>query len=76
MAAKYADLVNKEKMKAIGAQNLLKTFSKERESERQKLQAYMTEKSIELERLKIEFQYLQRIEHEQQEIIGNYFQAQ
>lgn len=63
-------------MKAIGAQNLLKTFSKERESEQQKLQAHITEKSIELERLKTEYQYLQRIEMEQQEIINNHYQSQ
>ncbi|XP_058460789.1 intraflagellar transport protein 20 homolog [Malaya genurostris] len=68
--------VDQEKMRAIGVQNLLKTFSKKRESEQQQIQSEIVEKMIELDKLKIEYQYLQRIESEQQEIIDNFYQNQ
>lgn len=67
----FARQVDVEKMRAIGAQNLLKTISKQRETEQQELQAEFLERSMELERLKIELQMLHRIEAEQQEIIDN-----
>lgn len=76
IASNYAELVDKQKMKAIGAQNMLKTFSKEKESEQLKMQSAITEKTQDLERLKLELQYLQRIEAEQQEVIDNFYQNQ
>lgn len=63
-------------MKAIGAQNLLKTIAKQRESEQQQIQSLIMEKSMELDRLKMEYQYLQRTESDQQEVIDNYYQNQ
>ncbi|XP_055621469.1 intraflagellar transport protein 20 homolog [Toxorhynchites rutilus septentrionalis] len=68
--------VDHEKMRAIGVQNILKTFSKQRESEQQQIQSEIIEKMVELDKLKIEYQYLQRIESEQQEIIDNFYQNQ
>ncbi|XP_055533562.1 uncharacterized protein LOC129723389 isoform X2 [Wyeomyia smithii] len=68
--------VDQVKMRAIGVQNLLKTFSKQRESERQAIQSEIIEKMVELDKLKIEYQYLQRVESEQQEIIDDYYQNQ
>ncbi|XP_055613834.1 intraflagellar transport protein 20 homolog [Uranotaenia lowii] len=72
----FASEVDREKMRAIGVQNLLKTFSKQREAEQQQIQSAIIEKMVELDKLKIEFQYLQRIESEQQEIIDNFYQNQ
>ncbi|XP_053685335.1 intraflagellar transport protein 20 homolog [Sabethes cyaneus] len=72
----FSTEVDQIKMRAIGVQNLLKTFSKQRESEQQAIQSEIIEKMVELDKLKIEYQYLQRVESEQQEIIDNYYQHQ
>ncbi|XP_074045134.1 intraflagellar transport protein 20 homolog isoform X1 [Macrotis lagotis] len=40
-----------EKMKAIGARNLLKSIAKQREAQQQQLQALIAEKKMQLERL-------------------------
>ncbi|GLH00173.1 hypothetical protein R5R35_005956 [Gryllus longicercus] len=61
--------VEKEKMKAIGARNLLKSVSKQREAEQQQLQALIFEKTTELERLGVQLQSLHKTEMEQQELI-------
>ncbi|XP_053962390.1 intraflagellar transport protein 20 homolog [Anastrepha ludens] len=68
----FAKDVEKEKLRAIGTQNLLKTIAKERQAEQLVYQSKIHEKNIELERLRNEYQYLQRIESEQQEIINNF----
>lgn len=63
--------VESEKMKAIGIRNMLKSVAKQRESEQQQLQALIIEKSTELERLRIQYQSLQKTEQEQEDIIEN-----
>lgn len=68
----FAKDVDKEKLRAIGTQNQLKTISKQRQGEQQVYQSQIYEQTVELERLKSEHQYLQRIETEQQEIINNF----
>ncbi|KAJ9591379.1 hypothetical protein L9F63_002084 [Diploptera punctata] len=60
MADMLAKEVEKEKMKAIGARNLLKSVAKQREAEQQQLQALIIEKTMELERLRIQYQSLQK----------------
>lgn len=45
-----AQEVEREKMKAIGARNLLKSIAREREAQKQQLQALLIEKKMELER--------------------------
>ncbi|XP_014317043.2 intraflagellar transport protein 20 homolog isoform X2 [Myotis lucifugus] len=52
-----------EKMKAIGARNLLKSIAKQREAQQQQLQALIAEKKMQLERneLKISL-YSRRVE--------------
>lgn len=45
-----AQEVEREKMKAIGARNLLKSIAREREAQKQQLQALLVEKKMELER--------------------------
>lgn len=42
--------VEQEKMRAIGARNLLKSIAKERQSQKQQLQALIAEKKMQLER--------------------------
>lgn len=64
-----AKQVEKEKMKAIGARNLLKSVTKQREAEQQQLKALVLEKTTELERLGIQLQSLHKTEVEQQEMI-------
>ena len=46
-----AKCVEKEKMRAIGARNHLKSIAKERDSQKQQLQALIAEKKMQLERL-------------------------
>lgn len=50
MVDELAQEVEREKMKAIGARNLLKSIARERESQKQQLQALLIEKKMELER--------------------------
>lgn len=45
-----AQQVEREKMKTIGARNLLKSIAKEREAQKQLLQALIAEKKMQLER--------------------------
>ncbi|KAL1132476.1 hypothetical protein AAG570_010431 [Ranatra chinensis] len=63
-----AEQVEKEKIKAIGAQNLVKSRAKQRD-EQQQLQALLAEKTTELERLRIQHQSLVKTENEQLEMI-------
>jgi intraflagellar transport protein 20 len=63
--------VDQEKMKAINAQNFLNSSSKQKEIEQQQIQTKIIEKTLELDKLKIEYQYLARVESEQQEIFDS-----
>lgn len=56
-------------MRTIGVQTQLKSQTKQRLVEQQELQTRIMERTMELERLKIELQYLQRVEAEQQEVL-------
>uniref|UniRef100_A0A0A9ZEV1 Intraflagellar transport protein 20 n=1 Tax=Lygus hesperus TaxID=30085 RepID=A0A0A9ZEV1_LYGHE len=64
-----AQEVDKEKMKAIGARNLVKSMAKQREAQEQRLQALLLEKTTELERLRIQHQSLAKTESEQLEMM-------
>ncbi|XP_041348849.1 intraflagellar transport protein 20 homolog [Gigantopelta aegis] len=64
-----ATKVEKEKLKAIGARNLLKSIAKQREAQQQQLVALITEKKMQLERLNIQYDSLQKEEQEQTEFI-------
>ncbi|XP_020789319.1 intraflagellar transport protein 20 homolog isoform X1 [Boleophthalmus pectinirostris] len=61
-----------EKMKAIGARNLLKSVAKQREAQQQQLQALITEKKMQLERYRIEYESLSKVESEQNEFIDQF----
>ncbi|KAH8413814.1 hypothetical protein KR222_008728 [Zaprionus bogoriensis] len=76
ISSNFAKDVEKEKLRAIATQNQLKTMSKQRQAERQVFQSQILEQTVELERLKSEHQYLQRIESEQQEIMNNFLMNQ
>ncbi|CAF0930747.1 unnamed protein product, partial [Rotaria sordida] len=52
---------------AIGAKNMLKSSAKYREFEKQQLQSLIKEKLVELERLRTEYESLQKTEREQNE---------
>ncbi|XP_050765186.1 intraflagellar transport protein 20 homolog isoform X1 [Gymnogyps californianus] len=49
-----AKAAESEKMKAIGARNLLKSIAKQREAQEQQLQALIAEKKMQLERIRKE----------------------
>ncbi|CAL7947023.1 unnamed protein product [Xylocopa violacea] len=66
---RMANQVEREKMKAIGTRNLLRSFAKERDAQKQQIQAEIVEKSMELERLRIQYDSLKKIEIEQLETI-------
>lgn len=61
-----------EKMKAIGARNLLKSVAKQREAQQQQLQALIAEKKMQLERYRIEYEALSKVESEQNEFIDQF----
>uniref|UniRef100_A0A3Q3GHX1 Intraflagellar transport 20 homolog (Chlamydomonas) n=1 Tax=Kryptolebias marmoratus TaxID=37003 RepID=A0A3Q3GHX1_KRYMA len=61
-----------EKMKAIGARNLLKSVAKQREAQQQQLQALIAEKKMQLERYRIEHEALSKVESEQNEFIDQF----
>ncbi|KAI5636329.1 intraflagellar transport complex b, subunit 20 domain-containing protein [Phthorimaea operculella] len=63
------DNVEKQKMAAIGAMNLLKSITKERESEQAKLQAEINDRTMILEQLDSEYDALQILEATQMETI-------
>ncbi|XP_072285866.1 intraflagellar transport protein 20 homolog isoform X2 [Pyxicephalus adspersus] len=61
-----------EKMKAIGARNLLKSIAKQREARQQQLHALIAEKKMQLERYRIEYEALCKVEAEQNEFIDQF----
>ncbi|XP_053729128.1 intraflagellar transport protein 20 homolog [Synchiropus splendidus] len=61
-----------EKLKAIGARNLLKSVAKQRESQQQQLRALIAEKKMQLERYRIEYEALSKVESEQNEFIDQF----
>ncbi|VFV26134.1 intraflagellar transport protein 20 [Lynx pardinus] len=61
-----------EKMKAIGARNLLKSIAKQREAQQQQLRALIAEKKMQLERYRVEYEALCKVEAEQNEFIDQF----
>ena len=53
--------VEKEKIKAIGARNLLKSYAKQRESQQEQLRALVVEKKTELDRLNTQHAALAKV---------------
>lgn len=68
MVDELAQEVEQEKMKAIGARNLLKSIARERDVQRQQLQSLLVEKKMELERLRVQYESLKQVEQDQLEI--------
>ncbi|NXX84223.1 IFT20 protein, partial [Urocolius indicus] len=67
-----AKAAESEKMKAIGARNLLKSMAKQREAQEQQLQALIAEKKMQLERYRVEYETLCKIEADQNEFIDQF----
>ncbi|XP_063153323.1 intraflagellar transport protein 20 homolog isoform X1 [Candoia aspera] len=67
-----AKTTENEKIKAIGARNLLKSIAKQREAQQQQLQALITEKKTQLERYRVEYQTLCKTEADQNEFIDQF----
>ena len=64
--------VEKEKISAIGARNLLRTSTKNRESQIQQLTALLIEKQLEVDRLTIEYNGLLNVESSQNEFMEQF----
>ena len=64
--------VEHEKMKAIGARNLLKSYAKQREQEQEQLRALIVEKKSELDRLNTQAAALAKMEAEQVEFMEQF----
>jgi intraflagellar transport protein 20 len=72
----FAYEVDNQKMLAVNTQNLANSSAKQKEIEQQQIQTKIIEKTLELDRLKIELKYLQKCEAENQEIFDNFYQNQ
>ncbi|XP_068232456.1 intraflagellar transport protein 20 homolog [Palaemon carinicauda] len=72
VAGALSDAVESEKMRAIGSRNLIKSMSKQRESQQQQLLALIGEKKLELERLRVQYESLLRTEGDQMEFIEQF----
>jgi hypothetical protein len=68
----FASEVDQQKMIAISTQNLANSSAKQKEIEQQQIQTKIIEKSLELDRLKIELKYLQKCESDLLEVNENY----
>ena len=68
----FATEVDKQKMIAISTQNQANSSSKQKELEQQQIQTKIIEKSLELDRLKIELKYVQKCESDLLEVDENY----
>ena len=64
--------VEKEKIKSIGARNLLKSYSKQREAQQEQLRALIVEKKTELDRLNTQYTALAKMEAEQQDFMEQF----
>ncbi|KAM9858199.1 intraflagellar transport protein 20 homolog [Aulostomus maculatus] len=64
--------VEKEKLKAIGARNLLELVANQRETQRRQLQAKISEKRMQLKRLRIEQEILSEVEAKQKSFIHHF----
>jgi intraflagellar transport protein 20 len=67
--ARQADLIEKEKLRAIGQRNLVEHEREVRKRRQQELRSVIHEKRGELERLRLQLECLQRVETEQKELI-------
>eukprot|EP00794_Sanderia_malayensis_P014168 gene14168-15647_t len=64
--------VEKEKMKAIGQRNQLKSMTKQREAQQQQLRALIAEKHIQMERFRLQLESLKKQEAEQNDFIEQF----
>ena len=64
--------VEKEKIKAIGARNLLKSYAKQREAQQEQLRALIVEKKTELDRLNTQYTALAKMEADQQDFMEQF----
>ena len=64
--------VEREKLIAIGARNLLQTYSKHREARTQQLTALIREKQSEADRLYSQYVSLSKLEAQQTEFIDQF----
>ena len=72
MVDTLAKEVEKEKMKAIGSRNVLKSVAKQRETQQQQLRALIAEKQTQLERFRLQYDILLKQEAEQNDFIEQF----
>nr|XP_002168103.2 intraflagellar transport protein 20 homolog [Hydra vulgaris] len=64
--------VEKEKVRAIGSRNLLKSMTKQRESQHQQLRALIGEKQVQYEQCSLHYNSLLKLEKEQRDFIDQF----
>ncbi|XP_053300966.1 intraflagellar transport protein 20 homolog [Pleuronectes platessa] len=62
----------KQKRKAIAARNLRKSLARQREVQQQQLQALIAQKKSQLERYRIEYEALSKVELDQNKLINQF----
>jgi intraflagellar transport protein 20 len=67
--SRQADLIEREKLKAIGQRNLVEHEREIRKRRQQEVRSIVAEKKAELERLRVQYECLLRVELEQKELI-------
>lgn len=72
MVDTLAKEVEKEKIKAIGSRNVLKSVAKQRETQQQQLRALIAEKQTQLERFRLQYDILLKQEAEQNDFIEQF----
>ncbi|XP_065055405.1 intraflagellar transport protein 20 homolog [Rhopilema esculentum] len=72
MVDSLAKEVESEKMKTIGMRNQLESMTKQREAQQQQLRALIAEKHTQMERFRIQLDFLQKQEAEQNEFIEQF----
>uniref|UniRef100_A0A8C4RBX7 Intraflagellar transport 20 homolog (Chlamydomonas) n=1 Tax=Eptatretus burgeri TaxID=7764 RepID=A0A8C4RBX7_EPTBU len=72
MVNNLAKVVESEKMKAIGVRSQLASAEKQRTAQQQKLQALIAEKKAQLERYRVQYEALLKVEAEQEEFIEQF----
>lgn len=72
MVDTLAKEVEKEKVKAIGSRNVLKSVAKQRETQQQQLRALIAEKQTQLERFRLQYDILLKQEAEQNDFIEQF----
>eukprot|EP00039_Didymoeca_costata_P002004 m.56909 g.56909 ORF g.56909 m.56909 type:complete len:138 (-) comp11067_c0_seq3:1159-1572(-) len=72
MVTNLAKLVEEEKLNALGTRNLVNSVSQQRDRDKQQLLEQTAEKQIKIERLRVEYSTLLKIQQEQEQMMESF----